>query len=120
MLRAVSSWSTAGASRPRPWRCSACLIKPQGRVSSSILVPVLVRRHLFGRPGPGPNLGPGWRLDRARPDCLGGIRSSKARTGWRLRRVGGDRPDRSADPVRYRPLAPASLADLPVIGKSPG
>ncbi len=98
----------------------AVLMKPQGLVVLAVIAPVLLRRHLF-RAGSGPTPTPGRRLARL----------DRTLDGWFTRHHGIDRLVSSGLaallaaivvtlPFDLQSLAPASLADLPVIGQLAG
>jgi hypothetical protein len=115
LLLLVEGWSEAALATA----VLAILVKPQYAIALGVVVPVLVRRHLL-RPGSGPMPVIGPRLSRL-DAALGGL----------LRDQGPRRLASSAVlaglvailvllPFDIATCAPASLADVPVIGNVAG
>jgi len=115
LLLLVEGWSEAALATA----VLAILVKPQYAIALGVVVPVLVRRHLL-RPGSGPMPVIGPRLSRL-DAALGGL----------LRDQGPRRLASSAVlaglvailvliPFDIATYAPASLADVPVIGNVAG
>ena len=111
----VEGWSELAAALA----AFSLLIKPQDAIILVVIVPVLVRRHLL-RPGSGPTPRLGSRLtalDRRSGGILGGQGPIRLATSLAAAATALIVPLIPFDIGRY---APASLADLPVIGNLAG